>query len=206
MSKFYYCECCGQILDRADVRKITVTNRTTKKRVVNFNLCEKDAERVKRIKLDPMRKVTFRKNPDFYNVKITNCKDNSSKTIFAMPSWNLWQITKFCLPIEKLKLKGIGGKHYWTVREVKEALATDDKFLCECVELLYKYQTEDEKKARKTVHDNAVGFNQPDASFLSGMARLSECKGYKKFTKDQIAATRKAMTKYCTQVTLLLNR
>lgn len=89
-------------------------------------------------------------------------------------------------------------KKTYTKEEIREKLATDNKWLFRGLLAIYARQTEDEQRTDQTNHNNSVGFNGTDAAFLSIMARraLED----KPFSEKQIACIRKAMLKYAGQL------
>jgi hypothetical protein len=59
----------------------------------------------------------------------------------------------------------------WTKEEIIARLQSDADFLTRALVVLYDRQTADEKAAEGTKHQNGVGFNGSDASYLSYVAR-----------------------------------
>ena len=57
-----------------------------------------------------------------------------------------------------------------TAHEIKMKVVTDKRWATRAVVAIYKFQTEDEKYLRETVHTNKVGFNGVDAEILSSFA------------------------------------
>lgn len=203
MEKLLYCECCGQILEKEDLRQIVIKSRKTRKAKTILNLDEKCAVKVRKLKFSPQINTKVRKLPDWFSVAI---RDNKScKNIFLIPEWNIKDIEKFKTPKEKLVMTSLKGNHYYTPYELEKEIKNKTEFMLQLVKLLYDLQTEDEKKLRETKHRNAVGFNKPDADFLTGMARLYETQGYAVFTDAQLEKTSKLMIKYIGQLIVLIN-
>jgi hypothetical protein len=58
-------------------------------------------------------------------------------------------------------------------RDLIEAkMASNDVWLNNAIVCLFRRQTEDEKNANVTRHDNDRGFNRPDSPFLTSMAKI----------------------------------
>ncbi len=53
-------------------------------------------------------------------------------------------------------------------------LACDDSLVLLACLRIHAYQTSDEQRADRTIHDNGVGFQEMDAKFGSRMARVME--------------------------------
>ena len=77
--------------------------------------------------------------------------------------------------------------------------------LIEWTQLLFKQQTEDEKKSYETRYHNNRGFNKPDAQFMSAMAKVAFDKGEDALSDKQVARMLKMFTKYAEQVANILN-
>lgn len=92
----------------------------------------------------------------------------------------------------------------WSKAEIRNKLETDNKWLIRGLLAIYARQTEDERNAAVTKHDNGVGFNGVDSSFLSNMAQFYKINGF--LTTNQMKATRKAMLKYAEQLTKISNK
>lgn len=58
-----------------------------------------------------------------------------------------------------------------TKDELLEKLATDERWLHRGILAIYERQTTDEKQREETKHQNGIGFNGPDAKFMSKMAQ-----------------------------------
>jgi hypothetical protein len=111
-------------------------------------------------------------------------------------------------PIEELKKtfnieSGDKSTKQWQLEEIQRLLEKSDEMLRRSVIKLYELQTKNEKKARRTMYYNNVGFNCADGSFLSSIASLIK-RGYQ-LTDKQIYTTRKRMRKYCAQLTRIAN-
>ena len=203
--KAYYCECCGKILENKDAKTVSLINRETKKKEFDVTLCEEDCTRVRKLQFSPVKSIRRRKLPVWYSVQVYQRAPRRTETIYLIPDESVYRIAKFKTPLDKLQLKNADGSFYYTVREVKHDMETDNKLLLDYMVLLYHYQTSEERAKRKTISDNSVGFNQPDANFLSGMSRLYMDKGIFRLTSKQIAKIRELMPKYAGQITQILN-
>lgn len=91
----------------------------------------------------------------------------------------------------------------WTKDEIKAKLASDNVWLCRGLVAIYNKQTEDEKVAGRTDHDNGIGFNGCDAEILTSYAQQFNARGF--LTPKQIEVTRKKMLKYAGQLTKIAN-
>lgn len=91
----------------------------------------------------------------------------------------------------------------WTVEEIKNLMATNDKFIGMAVVQIYNCQTESEKYCKETEENNGVGFNGVDANILSSFAEFYKERGY--LSQKQMQIARKKMVKYAKQVTKLAN-
>lgn len=98
-----------------------------------------------------------------------------------------------------------------TRESVLKAIAENDTVAVSALIKLYARQTADEQASQATGHDNGVGFNGTDAPFLSSLAeqaiaRRADRKAgripshYTDLSPRQIAALRKAITKYGRQL------
>ena len=81
---------------------------------------------------------------------------------------------------------------------VKEKLSTDKAWAIRALEIIYDYQTSDEKAVRRTKHANSVGFSAADAKILSGFH--SFYKKNKFLTDKQTYRLHKLMPKYWRQI------
>jgi len=97
-----------------------------------------------------------------------------------------------------------------TVEDMLQALATNDKILCNSILALYACQEADEQDSQATRHRNGMGFNGTDAFILSSFARqIRESKEAEKagtfkyqtwLSVKQLALARKKMPKYARQL------
>ena len=205
----YYCHICGSILDREDVYKLIVTERTPKQKRLTrtlYQLCGKCLHNVehRRYKMENIKDLKQQHIYALYKQHLATKKKEKLYDIFNL---QLETLEKLEVKKEKLVLKTKTDKRIWTVFNVKNLIETNDTELCKLMYQLFQYQDEDEKKERKTKWQNAVGFNQADASFLTGMARIYEAKGKTKeaFNKNQLRGIRRRMLKYAHQITIILN-
>lgn len=92
----------------------------------------------------------------------------------------------------------------WTKEEVKEKLATDDKWLVRGLLAIHARQTEEEKATETTKEQNGIGFNGVDANILTDLVNQYKRTNY--FTVRQIALIRKKMAKYAGQLARIANK
>jgi hypothetical protein len=92
----------------------------------------------------------------------------------------------------------------WTKDQIKYMLLNNNKWLCRGILALYDLQTALEKNRQHTNEINGVGFNQPDAPFLSEVARLLIAG--KTLTQGQLNYARKKMIKYSGQLCRIANK
>lgn len=95
------------------------------------------------------------------------------------------------------------AKRVWTEEEIKNYIQCNDKVLYGAILKLYDKQTEDEKYAGETKHNNGVGFNGADSKFMSSIAEFLKRTGF--LTDKQKACARKRLVKYTKQLTGLAN-
>ncbi len=91
----------------------------------------------------------------------------------------------------------------WTKIEIRAKLETNDKWLCKGLVAIFNKQTEDEKSAGTTAHDNGIGFNGSDAFILTSFAMQYIERGF--LTPKQLVITRKKMLKYAGQLVKIAN-
>lgn len=92
----------------------------------------------------------------------------------------------------------------YTKAEIRFYLETNDKWLYRGLIAIYNRQTEDEKNAGITRHDNSVGFSGADSSFLSNAAKFLKERGF--LTAKQRSKVRQAMLKYAGQLEKIANK
>lgn len=80
-------------------------------------------------------------------------------------------------------------------------VSRNDKAACEAVVRIYDRQTEDEKRADVTKHDNGIGFQECDARFGGFIARLYRA-GNMPYA-DRMVRVRKMAVKYRRQLAVL---
>lgn len=95
------------------------------------------------------------------------------------------------------------SKRVWTEAEIRELLATNDKFVCRALKKLYERQTEGEKLSKETHVTNGEGFNKVDADVLTNICEWGLSHG--KLTAKQLALVRKRIMKYAKQLTRIAN-
>lgn len=91
----------------------------------------------------------------------------------------------------------------WTKEQIKDKLATDDKWLFRGIVAIFNKQTEDEQDSGYTAHDNGMGFNGVDAEFLSSLAL--QINRYGRLSPKQIEIARTKMAKYAGQLAKIAN-
>lgn len=82
-------------------------------------------------------------------------------------------------------------------QKIKELLKISDGHIISALIHLYNFQTIDEKISR-TKHDNRVGFNDKDSTFLTNMVNFYTSRGY--LTPNQIGVIRRCILKYVGQL------
>ena len=87
----------------------------------------------------------------------------------------------------------------WNKEAIVDLLMTNDRAVVRAIKVLYARQTEDEQRAEQTKHTNGVGFNGPDAAFLSSIAKALP-RYNDRMTPKQIAKARKMLPKYHRQL------
>ena len=205
-NNFYYCHVCGNILNRDELYRLVKRDSKTKKRKTLYQLCGKCLHNLtnRRYKLGFFGNNV---NPTIYRIFAEPLIGGKSTQLYDVFDAQLEVILGLEVKKETLVLKTKGDKRIWTVFNVRHLLETNDVELLKLMDKLFQYQTDDEKQARRTKWQNAVGFNQPDADFLTGMAKKYEEGGHSKdvFTDRQLYAIRKRMLKYAQQITIILN-
>jgi len=101
----------------------------------------------------------------------------------------------------------------WTKEMLLQGLQDNPWVVIRSIELLYTKQTEDEKAAGLTRHDNGVGFNGVDSPFMSSLAaqitnwrRTDNGKKYKRPLSDkQVSKAAPKLVKYSNQLLALIN-
>lgn len=205
MSEYlHYCQICGKILEKDEIYKLVARDWLTKKERKMYETCEPCMINIERRRF-AMPRIKDRKHITFTSIVKQKFDTGKSKTLYDVLPEQLEKLLSLKVNKDDLKLKTKFNKRYWTSGSMRKVLDSSDEQLMKAVVQLYNYQTEDEKKGRETIHDNAVGFNKPDASFLTGMARLYLSKGLAGMTKNQIERTRKLMHKYVSQLTIIAN-
>ena len=204
MKSFYYCQMCGTILNREEIKNIVSKSWLTGKREKLFSTCPSCAEKVAKMKFEPIC-FSSRKKVQFYSITITDMVTRKSHKVYDILSEQLPAIKSLEVDVNKLKLTYKTGTRLYTEFQVKKWLQMNNSNLLEGLKLLYMHQTEDEQLSRSTKYANSVGFNKPDADFLTGMFRVYESRGAKAFSRKQIAAIKSKMLKYTKQLTLYIN-
>jgi len=91
----------------------------------------------------------------------------------------------------------------YTKEQVAEKLAKNQTWLERGVLAIYERQTADEQDQHATKHVNGRGFSGCDAGYLSYIAKW--LLDGKKLNGKHLAKTRKRMTRYAGQLTLIAN-
>jgi hypothetical protein len=102
------------------------------------------------------------------------------------------------------------GKRIETAEDMRAALLSNDKILCNSILALYACQEADEQQSSATRHKNGMGFNGTDAYILSSFAqqirnsKQAEKEGTFKYatwlSPKQLDLARKKMPKYANQL------
>lgn len=205
----FFCDCCGKdITVKANRYNVSLFNRTTKTSETKLHLCADDIKKVRNMKLVPMSNVRIRRIPEFYNVVVSHL--NKSESVYILPEWNVTQLESLNRK-DPTKLRTADGNIYYTKEYILSRVDGSVKpeqakhRLIEWTQLLFKHQTEDEKKNYETKYHNNRGFNKPDAKFMSAMARVAFDRGEDALSDKQIAQMYKMFTKYAEQVADILN-
>ena len=206
MSEYlHYCHICGKILDKSEIYQLIERDWDTGKKHKLYETCEPCMINIERRRFAMPHIRNHKKKIVFTSIFKKEFSTGKTKHLYDVLPEQLEKLKSLEVSKDDLVLKTKFNKRYWTEGAMRRVLETSDEQLMKAVVKLYDYQTDDEKKGRETIHDNAVGFNKPDASFLTGMARLYSDQGLEKMTDKQIAKTRKLMLKYIAQLTIIAN-
>jgi len=99
----------------------------------------------------------------------------------------------------------------YTIEEIAQKIATDDRWLLRGLLAIYSRQTKDEQHSEYTKHRNDIGFNAVDGSRLTRYAKwvISWNGGNRKYRRPlgpaQLLDCRKRMAKYARQLTEIAN-
>lgn len=88
-------------------------------------------------------------------------------------------------------------------KNIEKGILSSNRVLVKAIQILYEYQTSDEKDMAHTNHWNGVGFNKPDAFKLTLYAE--ELMKGKYLRKYEIDDARKRMVKYSSQLARIDN-
>lgn len=193
-------------MNRDEVYRLAIKDLNTKKRRTLYHICGHCLHNLKHRRF----KMIKRSNPRTTNwsrLFVEGLVKGKSQQLYDILPEQIEVIEGLETKKEKLVLKSKERKRIWTVFNIRDLIENDTNEMLNLMHKLFDYQTDDEKDSRRTKWQNAVGFNQPDASFLTGMSRIYETKGKTKeaFTDSQIRAIRKRMMKYAQQITTILN-
>ena len=95
-------------------------------------------------------------------------------------------------------------RRIWKQEEIKQLISSNDKMVYRCLQVLYSFQTTDEKFCKDTMERNGKGFNSVDAEFMSSCANFYQKNGY--LTNKQKEIVRKKLIKYTRQLTDFANK
>ena len=201
-----YCHICGSIMERQELSRLVYKDHITKKRKTLYHVCGKCLHNLSRRRY----KMNFFANNKIihtYRLFAEPMTRGKSVQLYDLMDAQLEVVKNLEVKKEKLKLITKDNRRIWTVFNVRNLIETNDVEMLKLMSKLFEYQTDDEKRERKTRWQNAVGFNQADASFLTGMSEKYEKQGQTKsvFTERQLHAIRKRMLKYAQQITIILN-
>lgn len=97
----------------------------------------------------------------------------------------------------------------WTREEIWSNIQKYDKWLVRSIIALYELQTETEKRTKRTINRNNVGFNATDDDFLTSLAesaiKWEKKNGELSLSPGQKEAARPLMKKYCAQLSDIAN-
>lgn len=91
----------------------------------------------------------------------------------------------------------------WTIEEMKNLIANNDRVLYRALIVLYNGQTADEQRDGATRYTNGIGFNGVDAPILTSFAEFLERTKF--LTTKQKAIARKKLPKYAKQLVKVTN-
>lgn len=91
----------------------------------------------------------------------------------------------------------------WTSENIRFNMLTKDSWLYRGLVAIYNRQTEDERSAELTKHENGVGFSGVDSNFLSRAAKYYKDNGF--LTQKHRDKVRTAMLKYSGQLSKIAN-
>lgn len=206
MKKLKYCQMCGMILQDGDEHfQIVTKDWTTKKKTTLYSACKPCADKIENLKFKMPSFRSRKKMPSYVTVNIRDVNTRKTRKVYDCLPTHIDYIKSLEVPADKLKIKYKDGGRLYTIYQVDKWMHLKRANLIEAMMLLYSYQTQDEKIARKTKYANSVGFNQADASFLTGMCRCYECDNSYQYTKRQYDAINKLMQKYVRQITFVVN-
>ena len=92
----------------------------------------------------------------------------------------------------------------WTDKKIKEILKKDKNFCMRAMLKLFGYQTENEKRSERTISNNNVGFNSPDAKKLTCLCKTLQRNG--SLNNYQMNIVYEKMQKYHKQITDIANK
>ncbi len=84
------------------------------------------------------------------------------------------------------------------VARIRAKVQTNSSWAIRGMLAIYKFQTDDEKHLRETVHNNKVGFNGVDAEILSSFCQ--QVIGGRNMTAKQMSIIYRKMGKYASQL------
>lgn len=92
----------------------------------------------------------------------------------------------------------------YTIKEIKEKVATDDRWAIRAMLAIYKRQTATEKAMQETRDRNGVGFNGVDGQIMSSIAEFYLKHNF--VSRKQMVIIKKKMGKYAGQLAKIANR
>ena len=97
----------------------------------------------------------------------------------------------------------INPQCYYDKEAIAKLMNKSDKFLINCLCMLYSFQTDDEKSGKHTNEYNGKGFNQFDAYHLSD---ITVCMlKHRRITYRQLGYVRIRIVKYARQIADIIN-
>ena len=94
-----------------------------------------------------------------------------------------------------------GVRAVLTAEEIRQKLATDNRWLVRALLALYNRQTEDEKDSQAAKYNNCRGFNSADSMILTSFAQQWLRRNW--LSNRQLAKMRRLLMKYSKQLVLI---
>lgn len=103
--------------------------------------------------------------------------------------------------MKEITINGKSIKSY-TLNELektlKKQIAANDVKAIHAMEVIYNFQTSEEKNKECTIEDNGIGFSGIDSTIMSNLAEYYKCKGY--LSQKQMAIVKRIMPRYAGQL------